>query len=300
MGIERLLGVIPMTPVGGAFAVLAVALAASLLYGRTPRLARAYELFVQALIMGVIACFGLVVINAAGDIDWGAVARGFIPHIPEPRGGQDPWILVASGLGAAVGINMVLLYPYSLRTRGWGKEHVECARFDLFAGMLVPYTVATTLVLVATATTIPWGGGEELHRRSGQPRPSERCSARPAGASCSISACSGWPLDDRAAHVASGFAVAEMTGAGPKSLAYRLGTFLPVPGVLGPLFWNDLLWLAVPTNIVCGLFLPITYVGVILWARRAERPSAAGVLVLMALATILLTTVLTATIVAKA
>ena len=72
-----------------------------------------------------------------------------------------------------------------------------------------------------------------------------------------------------------------------------------VPGVLGPLFWNDLLWLAVPTNIICGLFLPITYVGVILWARRAERPSSATVLALMALATILLTTVLTATIVAK-
>ena len=86
----------------------------------------------------------------------------------------------------------------------------------------------------------------------------------------------GMALSTIALHmIASGFAVAEMTGAGPKSLAYRLGTFLPVPGVLGPLFWNDLLWLAVPTNIVCGLFLPITYVGVILWARRAERPSSA-------------------------
>lgn len=302
MGIERLFGVIPMTPVGGAFAVLAIAVAASLLYGRTPRLARAYELFVQVLIMGVIACFGLVVINAAGDIDWGAVARGFIPHIPEPRGGQDPWILVASGLGAAVGINMVLLYPYSLRTRGWGKEHVECARFDLFAGMLVPYTLATTLVLVATATTIPWEGGEDLQKL----KPVQAAQAFGAvlgetgGRLVFDLGLLGMALSTIALHmIASGFALAEMTGAGPKSLAYRLGTFLPVPGVLGPLFWKDLLWLAVPTNIVCGLFLPITYVGVILWARRAKRPSPGPVLALMALATIFLTAVLTATIVAK-
>ena len=291
-----------VSPVNGAFAVLAVAFAASLLYGRTPRLARAYELFVQVLIMGVIACFGLVVVNAAGDIDWGAVARGFIPHIPEPRGGQDPWILVASGLGAAVGINMVLLYPYSLRTRGWGKEHVECARFDLFAGMLVPYTLATTLVLVATATTIPWEGGEELQKL----KPVQAAQAFGAvlgetgGRLVFDLGLLGMALSTIALHmIASGFAVAEMTGAGPKSLAYRLGTFLPVPGVLGPLLWKDLLWLAVPTNIVCGLFLPITYVGVILWARRAKRPSPGPVLALMALATIFLTAVLTATIVAK-
>ena len=303
MGIEHLLGVIPMTPVGGAFAVLAVALAASLLYGRTPRLARAYEFFVQALIMGVIACFGLVVINAAGDIDWGAVARGFIPHIPEPAAGRTRGSSWPAGLGAAVGINMVLLYPYSLRTRGWGKEHVECARFDLFAGMLVPYTVATTLVLVATATTIPWEGGEDLQKL----KPVQAAQAFGAvlgetgGRLVFDLGLLGMALSTIALHmIASGFAVAEMTGAGPKSLAYRLGTFLPVPGVLGPLFWNDLLWLAVPTNIVCGLFLPITYVGVILWARRAEAPRAsAPVLALMALATILLTTVLTATIVAK-
>ena len=96
--------------------------------------------------------------------------------------------------------------------------------------------------------------------------------------------------------IASGFAVAEMTGAGPES-AYRLGTFLPVPGVLGPLFWQDLLWLAVPTNAICGLFLPITYVGVILWARRrAPRPRHARA---HGAATIFLTAVLTATIVAK-
>ena len=50
-----------------------------------------------------------------------------------------------------------------------------------------------------------------------------------------------------------------------------------------------------------GMFtgLIMALVGVILWARRAERPSSATVLALMALATILLTTVLTATIVAK-
>lgn len=286
-----------VTPVTGAFAVLAVALVASFLYGRTPRLARAYERFVQLLVMGVIACFGYVVLASAGDIPWGEVARGFVPHLPEPRGGQDPVVLVASGLGAAVGINMVLLYPYSLRARGWGKGHVECARFDLFAGMLVPYTIATSLVLIATATTIPWIEG------SGAPQKLEPVLAARAfgevlgetsGRLVFDLGLVGMALSTIALHMlASGFAVAEMTGAGPRSLAYRLGTLLPVPGVLGPMIWKQhLLWLAVPTNIVCGLFLPITYLGVILWARRAPRPSPAPVLAAMALATVVLTAVL--------
>ena len=121
MGIERLSSV--RTPMGGAFAVLAIAVAASLLYGCTPRLARAYELFVQVLIM-VIACFGLVVINAAGDIEWGAVARGFIPHIPAPRGDETWWPAASARRSAST-------WSCSTPTRcerGAGARSTSCAR----------------------------------------------------------------------------------------------------------------------------------------------------------------------------
>ena len=56
----------------------------------------------------------------AAETDWGAVARGFVPSLPEPRGNTSSATIATSGLAAAVGINMVFLYPYSLRARGWG------------------------------------------------------------------------------------------------------------------------------------------------------------------------------------
>jgi hypothetical protein len=52
-----------------------------------------------------------------------------------------------------------------------------------------------------------------------------------------------------------------------------------VPGVLGCVYWSDIaVWVAVPTNIICGLFLPAAYVGFCLLQRsRAylgeDRPS---------------------------
>ena len=55
----------------------------------------------------------------------------------------------------------------------------------------------------------------------------------------------------------------------------------PAPGVLGPVFWGDIaVWLAVPTNIVCGLFLPAAYIGFVILQRKRgylgeDRPEGA-------------------------
>ncbi len=279
----------------GAIPVLGVALLMSQLYGRSPRLVRAYENIVKVLVIGVIACFGLVVASTAGETDWGAVAAGFIPSFPEARGGVDSAVLVASGLAAAVGINMVFLYPYSLTARGWGEAHRGFARFDLFAGMLIPFTVATSLVVIATANTIPWMEGDAVQKM----KPVEAARALgevlgpTAGRLVFDVGLVGMALSTIALHmVCSGLALAELTGKGPDSRAYRLGLLLPVPGVLGPVLWDNLLWLVVPTNIICGLFLPLTYLGLILWARRTpagpSRPRTITVVV-MALFTAFLT-----------
>jgi manganese transport protein len=267
----------------------------SQLYGRSPRLVRAYENIVKVLVIGVIACFGLVVASTAGETDWGAVAAGFIPSFPEARGGVDSAVLVASGLAAAVGLNMVFLYPYSLGARGWGEAHRGFARFDLFAGMLIPFTVATSLVVIATANTIPWMEGDAVQKM----KPVEAARALgevlgpTAGRLIFDVGLVGMALSTIALHmVCSGLALAELTGKGPDSRAYRLGLLLPVPGVLGPVLWDNLLWLVVPTNIICGLFLPLTYLGLILWARRTpagpSRPKTIT-LVVMALFTAFLT-----------
>ena len=67
----------------------------------------------------------------------------------------------------------------------------------------------------------------------------------------------------------SGFALCEMTGAEPKGTRYRIGLLLPAIGVLGSVFWKDMaLWVAVPTNVICGFLLPISYIAFALMQRK--------------------------------
>ena len=75
-----------------------------------------------------------------------------------------------------------------------------------------------------------------------------------------------------------GFVGVELLGLEVGSRRHRLATWLPVPGVLGSLYWSDMaVWVAIPTNIICGLFLPAAYFGFCLLQRSptylgADRP----------------------------
>ena len=87
-----------------------------------------------------------------------------------------------------------------------------------------------------------------------------------------------------------GFVAVELLGVEVGSWRYRLATFLPVPGVLGCVYWSDIaVWVAVPTNIVCGVFLPAAYAGFCVLQRSRtylgeDRPSGlAGALWLAAM-----------------
>jgi len=275
-----------------AFGALAVAASMSKLYGDERRGVRTYETFVKVLVIGAIACFALVVASTSGSTDWGAVARGFVPGLPEARGDVSPWTIVAGGLSSAVGINMVFLYPYSLRARGWGAGDLERARVDLVAGMLIPFTLAASLVVVATANTIPWEPGEAATKM--MPVDAARAFGdllgQTRGRLVFDLGLIGMALSTIALHmIACGFAVSEIAGEDARGRYYRIGTLLPVPGVLGPILWQKMVWIAVPTSVVCGLFLPIAYVGVILWARRDAAGGRRGTLALMAAVTLLFT-----------
>ena len=105
------------------------------------------------MVWGIVVAMLLVVLRT-GISDWGALLRGLIPHLPEDRNGVAGTTLVLSGLSAAVGINMVFLYPYSLLARGWGRAHRRMARFDLALGMFIPYILASGLIVIAAANTI--------------------------------------------------------------------------------------------------------------------------------------------------
>ena len=134
---------------GAVVAVLVVPF--SLYYTSSQRAVRIYERVVRFLVWGIVFCFGAVVVRTGID-DPGALARGFLAfEIPGDRNGIAGATVVLSGLSAAVGINMLFLYPHSLLARGWGREHRELSRFDLLLGMFVPYTIAVSLVVIATA-----------------------------------------------------------------------------------------------------------------------------------------------------
>ena len=203
--------------------------------------------------------------------DWGALAKGFFTFgIPSEKNGVEGWVLVLSGLAAAVGVNMVFLYPYSLLARGWGREHRRLARFDLYIGMLIPYVLASSLMVIAAANTI-------------HPDPDFTASEiKPVQAAQSLDnvmtggriifdiGVLGMVLSTITLHMlCAGFVCAELFHWKIGSWKYRIATLIPAVGVFGPVFWAKYaVWLAIPTSILCGFLLPIAYVGFILLQKN--------------------------------
>ncbi len=115
---------------------------------------RIYEKALKGMVWMIVLAFGIVVVytTVQGKIAWGQVCKGFLPlHIPTDSMGIKT---ITGAFSAAVGINMTFLFPYTLLARGWSKEHRGLSRFDLISGMLVPYCLATLLMVIATGGTI--------------------------------------------------------------------------------------------------------------------------------------------------
>jgi len=115
---------------------------------------RIYEKALKGMVWMIVVAFGIVVAytTVQGKISWGQVCQGFLPlHVPTDSMGIKT---ITGAFSAAVGINMTFLFPYTLLARGWSKEHRGLSRFDLISGMLVPYCLATMLMVIATGGTI--------------------------------------------------------------------------------------------------------------------------------------------------
>jgi len=138
--------------VGGGFLVISTA--ATWSYGSGGRGVRLYERMLKCLVWMIVLAFAVVIVRSSldGRIRWGSVGRGFLPlKLPtDPTG----FSVVMAALGAAVGINMTFLFPYTLLGRHWGRAHRGLARFDLVTGMLLPYCLATSLMVIAAGCTI--------------------------------------------------------------------------------------------------------------------------------------------------
>jgi len=133
-----------------------------------------FEIILKVMVAIVVLSFVGVVVVMAKDLDWSAIFSGFIPNfslLSEPASkfteiiaessNQEYWREVilnsqrdrmVTAAATAVGINMTFLLPYSMLRKGWGKEHRGLATFDLSIGLFLPFFLATTCVVIASAS----------------------------------------------------------------------------------------------------------------------------------------------------
>ena len=239
----------------------------ALLYDSQPKWVRLYENTIKGMVWFIILCFGLVVFST-GIPNPGDLWSGMVPFsIPGENKGVPGITLVVSGLAAAVGANMVFVYPYTLRRRGWGRPHRRLARIDLVFGMFVPYAIAASLMVIAAASVFYYGDPGLFEGKKIAPWQAAQVLAAPDrlgpvvgmwvfGLGIVAMALSSITMQ----MLSSGFALCEMLGKPSRGGLYRFGMMLPAIGVLGSVFWNDMrLWIAVPTNVFCGFLLPVSY-----------------------------------------
>ncbi|MBN2244857.1 MAG: divalent metal cation transporter [Candidatus Aminicenantes bacterium] len=109
-----------------------------------------FERILKYMLLIMVCSFFLVVLKTG--IKWGELFKGYFAfHLPADKEGLT---IVLGQLGAAVGVNMTFLYPYTLLARGWGKSHKGLKNFDLGVSMFLPFVLATSFVTIACANTL--------------------------------------------------------------------------------------------------------------------------------------------------
>jgi Mn2+/Fe2+ NRAMP family transporter len=152
---------------------------------------RLYEAVLKIMVAIIVLCFfGVVVQLTFSDstLSWSKVLAGLVPDFGQFFRPAPTWngllekvaevgsptriywtdaIVAAqrdvmiSAAATAVGINMTLMFPYSMLRKGWTREFRSLAVFDLSTGMFIPYVLATGCVVLAAAaqfhTQVPDG-----------------------------------------------------------------------------------------------------------------------------------------------
>lgn len=250
--------------IGVGLVILVISTAITWNYGSGHKGVRFYERLLKGMIWMIIVTFAIVVIRRAvdGGIEWRQVFKGFLPlEIPTDKKGVS---IVMAAFAAVVGINSTFIFPYTLLARGWGKEHCGLSRFDLITGMLLPFCLITSLIVIAAGCTIYDPTTTDPSRLS----PIEAAAVlQSAGLSVFFSrivfglGIIGMTLTSITVHMLTcGFAACELFGVEPGGWRYKLACLLPIPGVSGVILWKYMgPWIAVPTSAICGLLLPLAY-----------------------------------------
>lgn len=249
------------------FFILGVNIFTTFNYGSGSTGIRLYEWFLRTCIALVVLMFAVVCIAGFSHIQWGEVGKGFIgwygiPNVNDPVQGPRNIQLVLGMLGAAVGINMTFLYPYSLLAKGWRGEHKTLARWDLGMSMFLPFVLVTSLVIIGMTVSGVYDGNDIL-----------REGLKPLEASRSLSDVLGEKLGRVifdlgligmtagaiSTHmVVCGFTWSEMLGLKQSKTLFRIFALTPAIGILGVVA-NLPFWFPVAASAVCFAMLPIAY-----------------------------------------
>jgi Mn2+/Fe2+ NRAMP family transporter len=246
-----------------------------------------FEDVLKAMVGLIVIAFFLVVgvLTFSGTISWADIFNGMIPRVSDLYNPAREYIapiaatgefavywttsivssqrdIIMTAFGTAVGINMTFLLPYSMLRRKWGRRERGLAIFDLSIGLIIPFVLATSCIVIAAAAAFHAKTADIL-RPDGTPIPAAARSYYAAFAThpAVVKATAQSPAAEKAASVA--IAVAALPEADRKvgaMLAQRgniqlATTLAPLtgPGIAQKVFGLGVLGMAVSTIIVLML-----------------------------------------------
>jgi manganese transport protein len=217
---------------------------------------RLFERTLKYMLLFMVAALFLVVVKTG--INWGQLFRGFFSfHIPVDKQGIT---IVLGQLGAAVGVNMTFLYPYTLLARGWGKEHRGLKNFDLGASMFIPFILATSFVIIACANTL-YTQGIEVKDAVDAAHALQPLAGLAFGRLVFslgvLSMCITTLIIEM---LLCGFVLSEMLNFEFHGKAYRISTMIANVGIIGA-FTKLPLWLPVIVSSFNLVMMPVAYIG---------------------------------------
>lgn len=269
---------------GAGLLILLINMSTTWSYGSSAWGIKLYEWFLRGVIGLVILAFGIVVFANFSRIEWGELGKGFIGYYGVPEvdeqvvdaaieagelkpenkaGAMDTLTLVLGMLGAAVGINMTFLYPYSLLAKGWGPHHKKLARWDLGMSMFVPFVLVTSLVIVAMSVSGVFQPGNEYVHAGMKPLDAaaslQGVMGDAAGRIVFDLGLIGMACGAISAHmVVCGFTICEMFDLEYTKWRFRMFAMVPAIGVFGVVS-NLPIWFPIAASAVCFTMLPIAY-----------------------------------------
>mgnify|MGYP001233978059 CR=1 FL=1 len=136
-----------------------------------------FEILLKCMVaVVVLSFFGVVIaMSSQGDgLPWSEILAGFVPDLSllnNPASAFETALAdsqhaeywreqilstqrdrMVTAAATAVGINMTFLLPYSMLKRGWDRDFRGLAIFDLSVGLFVPFLLATSCVVIASAS----------------------------------------------------------------------------------------------------------------------------------------------------